>query len=70
MITNLATAAEYPRGTVSSVASAEPDVVGPHVQELLAHPEERRALADAGMRFASEHQFRDLAGTLVSLVTA
>jgi glycosyltransferase involved in cell wall biosynthesis len=68
VLTNLATAAEYPPGTVSHVSSADPDVVAPRAIELLARPEERRALAEAGMRFASAHQFRDLAGTLMSLV--
>lgn len=69
VVTNLATAAEYPTGTVSYLPSADPDVVAARVQELLAHPEERRSLSDAGIAFASAHQFGDLARTLMSLVT-
>jgi glycosyltransferase involved in cell wall biosynthesis len=70
VVTNLATAAEYPPGTVSHLVGADPDVVAPRLRALLDSPEERRALADAGMRFAAAHQFRDLAGTLMSLVTS
>ncbi len=70
VVTNLATAAEYPDGTVSYLLRADPDVLAPRLQELLARPELRRALADAGMRFAADHQFGDLAQTLMSLVTS
>ena len=70
VITNLATAAEYPDGTVSHVSSPDPDVVAQRMQDLLASAERRRALSDAGIRFASDHQFRALADTLVSLVTS
>jgi glycosyltransferase involved in cell wall biosynthesis len=70
VVTNLATAAEYPEGTVSSLPSADPDVVATRLQDLLAHPEERRSLSDAGIGFASTHQFGDLAHTLMSLVTS
>ncbi|HVA03578.1 MAG TPA: glycosyltransferase [Acidimicrobiales bacterium] len=69
VVTNLATAAEYPEGTVSYLLSADPDVVAGRLQDLLARPESQRALAEAGMSFASSHQFRDLAQTLMSLVT-
>jgi hypothetical protein len=44
-------------------------VVAACLGALLARPEERRALADAGLRFAAAHQFHDLAQTLISLVT-
>ncbi len=70
VVTNLATAAEYPAGTLSYLASADPDVVAPRLQELLANPEAQRALSEAGMGFAAAHQFRDLAHTLMSLVTS
>jgi glycosyltransferase involved in cell wall biosynthesis len=70
VVTNLATAAEYPLGTVAHLPSAEPAVVATCVQGLLARPHERRALSEAGVRFASAHQFHHLAGTLVSLVTS
>jgi len=70
VVTNLATAAEYPEGTVSLLPSADPDVVAPRLHELLARPESRRALSEAGMRFAAAHQVHDLAQTLMSLVTS
>jgi len=70
VVTNLATAAEYPEGTVSHLPSADPDIVASRLEELLARPEARRALTDAGMRFAADHQFGDLAQTLMSLVTS
>ena len=70
VVTNLATAAEYPEGTVAHLPSADPVVVAACVRALLARPEEQRALSEAGVRFASAHQFHHLAGTLVSLVTS
>jgi glycosyltransferase involved in cell wall biosynthesis len=70
VVTNLATAAEYPEGTVSHLSSADPDVVAERLRDLLARPEARQALAEAGMSFAATHQFRDLAHTLMSLVTS
>ena len=67
VITNLATATEFPEGTVSHVPTTDPTVVAARLEDLLAHPEEQRALADGGLRFASDHQFRHLADTLVSI---
>jgi glycosyltransferase involved in cell wall biosynthesis len=69
VLTNLATAAEYPEGTVAHVASADPEVVASRLADLLGRPDERRALSEAGQRFAASHQFGDLARTLMSLVT-
>jgi glycosyltransferase involved in cell wall biosynthesis len=70
VLTNSATATEYPEGTVSFLPSTDPDAVAARLAELLARPQERRALAEAGMRFAAAHQFHDLARTLMSLVTS
>jgi glycosyltransferase involved in cell wall biosynthesis len=70
VVTNLATAAEFPDGTVSLLPSCDPEVVARRLQDLVAHPEHRRALSEAGTRFAADHQFRHLARTLVSLVTS
>jgi len=70
VVTNLATAAEYPGGTVAHLPSADPAAVAGCIQELLARPDQRRALSEAGVAFASAHQFRHLAGTLMSLVTS
>jgi glycosyltransferase involved in cell wall biosynthesis len=69
VLTNLATAAEYPEGTVAHLASTDPAVVAARLAHLLGHPDERRALGEAGQRFAASHQFGDLARTLLSLVT-
>ena len=70
VVTNLATAAEFPEGTVAHLPSADPAVVAACIDALLARSDERRALSDAGVRFASAHQFHHLAGTLMSLVTS
>ncbi len=70
VVTNVATAAEYPEGTVALLPSADPDVVAERLQDLLARPERQRALAEVGMSFAASHQFRPLAQTLMSLVTS
>jgi glycosyltransferase involved in cell wall biosynthesis len=70
VVTNVTTATEYPKGTVSYLPDDDPGGVAARLEELLARPEARRALADAGMGFAATHQFRDLAQTLVSLVTS
>jgi len=70
VVTNLATAAEYPEGTVSQLPNTDPDVVATRVRRLLEHPAERDALAEAGTAFAAAHQFRDLGRQLVSVVTS
>jgi glycosyltransferase involved in cell wall biosynthesis len=70
VLTNSATAAEYPEGTVSFLPNADPDAIAARLGELLARPQDRRALAEAGTRFAASHQFQDLARTLMSLVTS
>jgi glycosyltransferase involved in cell wall biosynthesis len=70
VVTNLATAAEYPVGTVSLLSDSRPDALARRLQELLGDPEAQRALADGGMRFAAAHQFHDLAQTLMSHVTS
>ena len=69
VVTNLATAAEYPEGTVAYVPSADPVAVAACLEALRADPHRRRELSEAGARFAAAHQFHHLAGTLVSLVT-
>jgi glycosyltransferase involved in cell wall biosynthesis len=70
VVTNLATAAEYPEGTVALLATSDPEVIAQCVRDLLARPEHRGALSEAGTRFASVHQFHHLAETLVSIVTS
>ena len=70
VVTNLATAAEYPSGTVSLVATTDPGELAARLEELVRHADQRRSLSEGGMRFASAHQFHHLAGTLMSLVTS
>ncbi len=70
VVTNLATAAEYPHGTVAQVATTDPDELARRLGELLSDADERRSLSEGGMRFASAHQFHHLAGRLMSLVTS
>jgi glycosyltransferase involved in cell wall biosynthesis len=70
VVTNLATAAEYGPGTVALVPSAEPVVVAERLRFLLDNPDERQALAEAGLAFARAHSFDRLAATLVSIVTS
>jgi glycosyltransferase involved in cell wall biosynthesis len=70
VVTNLATAAEYPHGTVSLLPASDPEVLAGRIRALLARPEDRRALSEAATRFAADHQFRRLGETLMSLVTS
>jgi len=67
--TNLATAAEYPEGTVHLLEGTDPAVVAAAVEGLAGCAERRRALSAAGLRFAADHQFGRLADRLVALVT-
>jgi glycosyltransferase involved in cell wall biosynthesis len=68
VLTNLATAAEYPAGTVALVPGTDPAAVAQRWLELLACADERRSLARAGAEFAAEHQFGRLADRLLSVV--
>ncbi|HTZ10288.1 MAG TPA: glycosyltransferase [Acidimicrobiales bacterium] len=68
VLTNLATATGYPPGTVAGVQSTDPDAVAPALTRLLGCDEERRALSAAGVRFAADHGFAQLAGALLAAV--
>ena len=54
VVTNLATAAEYPDGTVALARSAEPTEVATHISDLLGAAKRRRALSGAGKAFAAD----------------
>ena len=61
VVTNLATAAEYPDGTVSYLPSADPDVVAARlVRAPGTTPRSDERCPRPGSRFAAAHQFRRL----------
>jgi glycosyltransferase involved in cell wall biosynthesis len=66
VLTNLATAAEYPVGTCALIAEPTPATLGRAVEELIASPEHLRGLSRAGQTFASAHQFSDLLSALLA----
>ena len=68
VVTNIPSALEYPAGTVSALTSPDPAEVSRRISYLLGSPEERLALSRAGQAFAGDHQFSDLARTLLSAV--
>ena len=68
VLTNLATAADYPEGTVAHVAGTAPETVAEALGHLLGCPEGRAALSAAGVAFAAGHQFADLAERLLAAV--
>jgi glycosyltransferase involved in cell wall biosynthesis len=68
VLTNLATAAEYPDGTVALLPSVEPPVVAERIRALVDHPADRKSLSEAAFDFAAAHQFDRLADTLWALV--
>lgn len=74
VLTNLASAADYPEGTVELLGGgvtagplAAPEL-GAALTTLLADSVRRRALSAAGRRFAAAHQMEDLADTVVAAV--
>jgi glycosyltransferase involved in cell wall biosynthesis len=67
--TNLATAAEYPEGTVYQLPSSEVEEVAAHLRKLVHSPDHLSSLSRTGQAFAADHQFDRLAQELVSVVT-
>lgn len=68
VLTNLASAAEFPAGTVAGVASLDAEEVGGRMADLMGSPEELAALSGAGQEFAAGHQFSHLAEALMAAV--
>ena len=68
VVTNLASARDYPAGTVQLVAGPHPEAVASAVDRLLSDPGARRDLAEAGRHFAATHQMSDLAAALLEAV--
>jgi glycosyltransferase involved in cell wall biosynthesis len=70
VLTNVASAAEYPKGTVAFVGSSEPADFAAQMSLLLEAPARLEELTAAGQVFAAAHQFNRLAEALVSIVTS
>jgi glycosyltransferase involved in cell wall biosynthesis len=68
VITNLASAAEYPDGTVALVPSCDADAVAASLLALLDDADAQSALAAGGLSFARDHQFGDLAAALLAAI--
>jgi glycosyltransferase involved in cell wall biosynthesis len=70
VLTNIASAAEWPEGTVALVASADPREVAAAIRALVADASALQRLAAGGIAFASAHQFERLARELIAVVGA
>ncbi|HLI52933.1 MAG TPA: glycosyltransferase [Acidimicrobiales bacterium] len=68
VLTNMASAAEYPPGTVALVEDLDGPGVAARVAELLASPARLRELGEAGRAFAADHPFSRLAAELLAAV--
>ena len=66
VITNLASAAEYPEGTTAQITSCRADAVAARLASLLDDVEAQDRLAAAGIAFATDHQFGHLAAALLA----
>lgn len=66
VITNLASAAEYPDGTVALIPSCHASAVARQVVSLLDDACAQAALAASGLAFARDHQFEHLAAALLA----
>jgi glycosyltransferase involved in cell wall biosynthesis len=69
VLTNVDSAEEYPAGTVSLLASPEPEEVAARIMSVAGSGSELEALSAAGQSFAEAHQFDRLAEALISIVT-
>jgi hypothetical protein len=65
VVTNLASAAEYPHGTTELIESAHPEVVASHLVALLGDAKAQGRLVSASLAFARDHQFSHLAAALL-----
>jgi glycosyltransferase involved in cell wall biosynthesis len=66
VLTNLASAGEYPEGTTAFLRSAEADVVADRLVSLLADGKTQDSLVEAGLAFAHDHQFAHLAAAMLA----
>jgi glycosyltransferase involved in cell wall biosynthesis len=68
VVTNMATAGDYPPGTVALVDSLSPVALAERLLHLLEDPATQADMADAGLEFAGNHQFGHLADALLAAV--
>jgi hypothetical protein len=66
VITNLASAVEYPEGTTALLPAARVDVVADRLTALLGDRKEQDELVAAGLAFAHDHQFEHLAAAILA----
>jgi glycosyltransferase involved in cell wall biosynthesis len=71
VVTNLASAADYPPGTVDLLDQADPtaDALAGRLAALLGDPERRGRLSDAAAAFASAHQMNGLVEAVATALT-
>jgi glycosyltransferase involved in cell wall biosynthesis len=67
-VTNMATAGEYPPGTVALVDSLSPAALAERLLQLLEEPAVQADMANAGLDFARNHQFENLADALLAAI--
>ncbi|MBV9661180.1 MAG: glycosyltransferase [Acidimicrobiales bacterium] len=65
VLTNLASASEYPSGTVAWMASLDAEELGSRMAALISSRAELAALSQAGTEFAAAHQFSHLADAVM-----
>jgi glycosyltransferase involved in cell wall biosynthesis len=68
VLTNIASAGEWPDGTVSFLRGIEPAAVAGRMEDLLSSQAELWRLSAQGQAFAAAHQFDRLAQSLVGLL--
>jgi glycosyltransferase involved in cell wall biosynthesis len=66
VVTNLASAAEYPEGTTALIPSWQPEIVASRLVDLLGDPKAQHGLVAAGLAFARHHQFEHLAEAMLA----
>jgi hypothetical protein len=69
VVTNMASAADYPAGTVAMIDSCSAAIVAERLIALLRNPEAQESLVQGGIAFAQRHQFGGLADAMLSAVS-
>jgi glycosyltransferase involved in cell wall biosynthesis len=70
VMTNVASAFEYPVGTVAAAGDIDPGSLAARIRDLLDSPDELRRQSAAGQAFAEDHQFDHLLGELLRVTLA
>ncbi len=68
VVTNLASATDYPTGTVALVGSCAPEVVAKQLADLLDNTDAQDELAAHGLDFARQHSFENLADAVLGAI--